>query len=230
MDRQLDAGEEAEIRREVKRLYYDAGDITGGDALNRAVSDASYAGSSRLARQAILDQYEPYIREDPAEAGQALRDVASLTLLLPTEVAAEIATITGETTTAADVWTLGWAKRGQVIEDGLGRNLPRYFRAIDRFGEDGIAVSIKSIDLNGATYQNFNRLSYTLNRYVDGVADFVGDPLAECPILPEQIKGRELWVAIPPNTFTGARRAAIEAVIERAKNLPDPVTVRVFPY
>jgi len=220
-------GEEAEIRREVKRLYYDVGDITGGDALNRAVSDASSAGSSRLARQAILDQYEPYTREDPAEAGQALRDVASLTLLLPPELAAEIATITGETATAADVWTLGWGARGMRISEALGANLKANFPVIDRF-VNGIVTSIKSIDLNARTYQNATRLLTRINRYVDEVAEFNGRDWGDERISRINISGRELNLAIPKGTGSVAQKIAIETARTRAQSLSVKLIVTPF--
>lgn len=63
--------------------------------------------------------------------------------------------------------------RGEMIERQLGQNLHKNFPVIDRF-QDGIATSIKSIDLNSATYQNPAKLTSVLTRYVDKVAEFKG--------------------------------------------------------
>jgi hypothetical protein len=51
------------------------------------------------------------------------------------------------------VWGLGPTARGNAIEVLLGGNLPRTFPVIDRF-LNGVATSIKSIDLRAITYQN----------------------------------------------------------------------------
>lgn len=75
--------EDAEaIRAEIKRYYYDVGDIQGGNALNRALSEALQDGPlSTKERQEFLKAYEPYTREDPAVIGQMFRDLATLGIL-----------------------------------------------------------------------------------------------------------------------------------------------------
>ena len=76
--------DERAIRAEIKRYYYDVGDIQGGNALNRAVSEALYFGPlDRKDREELLQTYEPYTKADPAEVGQMLRDLVSLGLIPP---------------------------------------------------------------------------------------------------------------------------------------------------
>jgi hypothetical protein len=53
------------------------------------------------------------------------------------------------------VWKLGWAARGRLIEKELGANLHPNFPVIDKF-RNGVATSIKSIDLNAATTEMLN--------------------------------------------------------------------------
>ncbi len=88
--------DERAIRAEIKRYYYDVGDVQGGNALNRALSEALQDGPlSTSGKQEFLKAYEPYTREDPAVVAQMLRDLLTLGLTPPLgsairlEVAAE---------------------------------------------------------------------------------------------------------------------------------------------
>ncbi|HXX52479.1 MAG TPA: hypothetical protein VEI98_14505 [Xanthobacteraceae bacterium] len=71
---------------------------------------------------------------------------------------------------AADLnpWEMGWAKRGDYLSEKLGANLPRTLKTIDIF-DNGVATSIKTIDLNAATYQDATRLTNRLNNYADNL-------------------------------------------------------------
>src|ERR1700691_2778950 len=86
--------------------------------------------------------------------------------------------------------TLGsWAgRRGDNIFDALLRDgsLPPGFRTIDNF-TNGIATSIKSIDLNAATYQDAARLTARLNNYIDQLADYEGGQLLDFTVDPSKI-------------------------------------------
>ncbi|WP_407118944.1 hypothetical protein [Bradyrhizobium sp. LMG 9283] len=70
------------------------------------------------------------------------------------------------------VWSLGSAARGRAIEQALGQNLPGNYPVIDSY-VNGVATSIKSIDLNAATYQNAMALTNTLNGYANSIANFI---------------------------------------------------------
>ncbi len=69
------------------------------------------------------------------------------------------------------LWKLNPFARGQQIEQALGHNLPSNFPVIDRF-ENGLATSIKSLDLDAAAYQSSATLNRALTGYVDKVAGF----------------------------------------------------------
>src|SRR5271169_6768422 len=75
--------------------------------------------------------------------------------------------------TGKSVWDLNPFQRGREIEQAIGTNLPSNFPTIDRF-ENGVATSIKSLDLEAPTYQSVSTLSRTLTNYIDKVADFAG--------------------------------------------------------
>ena len=98
--------------------------------------------------------------------------------------------------TSASPWLLKPFARGQAIETSLGQNLPKNFPVIDKF-ENGVATSIKSLDVNAASYQNAATLSRTLGGYIDDVAAFNGRSWAGVQISPGDILARGLDLAIP---------------------------------
>jgi hypothetical protein len=207
--------DEQAIRGEIKRLYYDVGDVLGGNALNKALTDALDAGTDEKARQEILDSIEIYARADPAEVAQFGRDLTTGALLSPPGAA-----IAAPIQVGKNIWKMGWATRGleaqRILGNGLGEELPPNFPVIDYFFK-GIATSIKSIDLNAATYQSAQRLSARLNSYVDQLAKFSGRTWAKVEVAPSAIRGRELNIAIPKGSVTATQRTAMDAAIERAK-------------
>ncbi len=113
------------------------------------------------------------------------------------------------------VWSLGNFTRGSTIERALGANLPRTFPTIDKF-INGVATSIKSVDLRAVTYQNPANLTRLLTNYVDKVAEFSGATLGEYAVNGSQITGRALEVAIPQGGMTAAQQAAINSVVSAA--------------
>ena len=237
--------DERAIRAEIKRYYYDVGDIQGGNALNRALSEVLQdAPLGTKEKQEFLKAYEPYTREDPAVIGQMFRDLVTLGILSLPAAAVEAAaeeTASVETTaeegveaeTAATqaapegVWRLGWAARGRVIERAFGANLPPNFEVIDRFSQ-GIATSIKSLDLTAATYQDPARLLSRINRYVDQLANFTGARQGVNEIRESQIMGRKLQLVVPGNVTTPIQRAALQRAAERAKSLGVELDVEPF--
>ncbi len=203
------ADEEA-IRAEIKRYYYDVGDTSGGDALNAALSNVLGPGVEYKDRQDILSGIEPYSQSDPtSDLSTDLLIGGGLLLLgmVPPAAAVE---------TASAAWELGWAARGLYFSDQLGANLPATFETIDSFA-DGVATSIKSVDLNAATYQDAARLTYRLNSYIDAMALYEGGELGDIVIAPSDISGRALSLAIPKGSVTAAQQAAIEAARARAQ-------------
>jgi len=139
--------DETAIRAEIRRYYYDVGDTVGGNALNAALSDVLEPGIGPKARQEILNSIAPYASSDPAEIAQARNLTVGGILLFsgrPPSAAA--------TDTPSEAWKLGWAARGIYFSERLGANLPANFETIDSFA-DGVVTSIKSIDLNAATYR-----------------------------------------------------------------------------
>jgi hypothetical protein len=124
------------------------------------------------------------------------------------------------------VWKLGPGPRGEAIEQAFGHNLPGNFPVIDRFN-NGVASSIKSIDLDGASYLTGNTLGNTLTRYVDKVAGFNGRTWADQVIRSSDIKGRALDVVVP-HSGSAAQQATLNQIIKYGST--KGVTVNVIPY
>ena len=124
------------------------------------------------------------------------------------------------------VWEMGSVLRGSTIERMLGANLPRTFPVIDKF-VNGVATSIKSIDLTAKSYQNAGALASKINGYVDKLAAFNGAKLGQAEVQGSKIASRELQLAIPSGSMTDAQRAVINASAKRAANLTNPVKITI---
>ena len=226
------------IRGEIRRLYYDAGDTQGGDALNRALSDALEA--TELSQRAeILERFEPYTREDPAQAaadatGLVGGILAPYGLLKPTKIVPEppIPVPPGVRNLPPLEPSKFWdeltpIERGRLIHEARPTSLPFNFRVIDDL--DGArAISTKTIDLRAPSYQSESRLFRKLNRYVDLLANFSEADLARAGIKDWPIRERELELVIPRNAWTGSQKSIISAATARA--LARGVKLRITPY
>jgi len=118
------------------------------------------------------------------------------------------------------VWQLPPVARGNAIEATLGGNLPSNFPTIDRFA-NGVATSIKSLDLNAATYQNAGRLTSRIAGYIDDVAAFPGAKLGDV-IVPGGVIQRALDLAIP-----GHGNAAQQQVLRQMVSYAESVGVHM---
>jgi hypothetical protein len=119
-------------------------------------------------------------------------------------------------------WELGWGERGKEAELwrlGGSRKYPFNAPTIDHFTEDGIVISIKSIDLNAPWYRDPINLSHRIDQYVDRLASFDGLNWGEFEIESGEIKGRVLDIVIPKNSGAAAQQQAITRSIERAERL-----------
>jgi RHS repeat-associated protein len=88
-----------------------------------------------------------------------------------TDLAMALSPAKGAMGGAQSVWELGPSARGFAIEGILGGNLPKAFPVIDKLA-NGVATSIKSIDLTAASYGKGNNLLNTLKGYINKLDDF----------------------------------------------------------
>jgi hypothetical protein len=222
--------DEQAIRAEIKRYFYDVGDQGSAAALNSALTVLLRPGITQDDRQRILDhQLDAFTRADPGAYAQT-RDWATGAALLAGGVPPVAAGETAAAEQASEAWTYGWARRGQYFDQLLrDGSLPSLFPTIDNF-TDGIATSIKSIDLNAATYQDAARLTYRLNEYVDKLGDYEGGSLLVTIVELPDISDRVLNLVVPKGAMTEVQRAAIEAARARALVAnPYPVKIIITP-
>jgi hypothetical protein len=214
--------DETAIRAEIKRQYYDVGDTTGGDALSSALSNVLGPGVEYKDRQKILDAIGPYSQSEADDQSTEFWIGVGLLLLSIVPPAAGV-----EAASAA--WDLPAFVRGKYF-DAMFRDgsLHPLSRTIDNFDEAGVATSIKSIDLNAPTYQDFGRLTSKFNKYIDSLDAYRGTDWGGDEIYDSAIKGRALSLIIPKGSMTAVQKAAIEAARARANSLGIDVIVTEF--
>jgi RHS repeat-associated protein len=121
---------------------------------------------------------------------------------------------------ARGAFSLAPIARGWAIEAALaakfGGGLPRNFPTIDRF-LNGVATSVKSMDLMSKTYQNTARLTSTLTGYIDKLAQFNGARLGGVRVEGGAITQRVLEVAVQAGAATPAQTAALQQAAAYAK-------------
>jgi hypothetical protein len=160
------------------------------------------------------------VLSDIAQVAERLKVI--LGARLSKAVTALVARLPGTSGDAADVafnqisaWSLKWSQRGLEIEAQLGGNLPRSFPTIDKW-ENGVATSIKSVDLSAPTYQNTGTLASRLRGYVDKVGGFDGATFDGTNIDDEEITARALEVAIQPGVASPSQLAVLEQLKQYA--------------
>lgn len=232
------------INSEIDRIFYRAGDFQDGNALHHALATV-LAQPDDTTRQQVLDDYEPIThRDDPGAGAELVTDLATDALFGPAlkpgaEAAAtaeEAAGAEGAAATAeaaSEVWKLGWAARGNKIEEALTADapetrLPPNFPVIDQW-DNGVATSIKSIDLNAATYQDAGRLGYRINNYIAKLADFDGATYGETAnVQGDDIVSRVLNLVVPKGSMTSVQKSALDAAVDRAKKVG--VSLKITPF
>jgi hypothetical protein len=243
--------DEKTIRAEIKRYYYDVGDIQGGDALNRALSNILDPGFDpnlhpeldREWRQAILNSIAAYAEADPAEMGLLQGGLPAFALPFPGVAAGAIEAVpqiaeeaappiegdalqirTYPGTLAIDRWALRWDQRGKYLEVLLGRTLDPNFPVIDAI-PDGAATSIKSIDLRAATYQNPRSLVQRLGDYINDLEEFNGGTWGADDVPENAIRSRVLSLAIPEGSMTEEQKIVIQGIRDWARTLKNPIDI-----
>lgn len=116
-----------------------------------------------------------------------------------------------------------WSRNPRSTERRIAATIISNYR---HFAE-GIATSLKSIDLNAVTYQDAARLTYRLNQYINKLSDYDGGSLLNKTILPGETKDRVLSLIVPKAAMTKEQRIVIEAARTRAKMKDNPVDLVV---
>jgi hypothetical protein len=106
----------------------------------------------------------------------------------------------------------GWLARGFIYEEMLGGNLVKNYPVIDKFVQ-GVATSIKTLDLGAKTYQNAGKVLSVLKGYINKLEAFEGANFAKVNTTNGAITEKILEVGIPK----GASAAQIEAIQSAVK-------------
>jgi len=93
---------------------------------------------------------------------------------------------------------------------------------------NGDAISNKSIDLNAATYRNFEGLLSRVNKHLSELEAYSGTEWGGDYILPSDIAGKVLRLIIPEGSMTAAQREAIKAATKIARSKGLRLIVREF--
>jgi hypothetical protein len=205
------------IRAELKRQFYDKGDTNGGNILNAALDNVLGPGIQRKDRQKILDALGPYSQSEQDDEYWMGIALLLLSLVPPLDIAEA----------PSFAWELGWAARGFYISEQRGANLPHNFPGIDKW-LNGVATSIKSIDLRAGTYQDAARLTYQINRYVDKLVLFDGATQGIWDVESSAIRVRLLDIVVPKGSMTMTHKAAFEAARLRAQGFGVDLIVTPF--
>jgi hypothetical protein len=126
------------------------------------------------------------------------------------------------------VWNVGPTTRGRIIEAALGHNLPSGFRIIDRFSDDGVATSIRSVDLGRITYHRPRALRRRIHGSIDQVAGFRGATFDGAVIRENHIRGRALDLVVP-HAGTTAQQQVISAAVRYGESRGVTVNVIIYP-
>ena len=193
---------------------------TLGSALSKSATEGFFKLWPRLGPQGMVGECAHLLFESPLSQPQMVRllEIAdgSITSL----------------TQATGGWLLHRFPRGFFFEELVARllgfeRLAPGFRTIDIFFQPtGRVISIKSLDVTAQTYQTISNLTYTVNRYVDLVSTYAGQATAHggVRIFPEEILLREVQLVVRPGA-SAAQQAALEAAVQRAAGLPQPVNL-----
>ena len=133
---------------------------------------------------------------------------------------------------AADsVWNLGAFARGWEIESrilGGMRRLAANFPVIDDC-VNGVATSIKSIDLTAATYNSAAHLTRVLGNYAHALSRFPGAFWGGVRITAADMTERVLVVAVEDGVATVEQMTVINDFVNKAKLLWPNIKVMIVP-
>jgi hypothetical protein len=125
-------------------------------------------------------------------------------------------TLTRGQAIANEVFALGPVVRGRIIEAlSASPEAFRNVRTIDNFA-NGVATSIKSIDVFAKTYQNLSALSSTLSGYVQRLASYQGGSIPGAFVRSEQIQRRVLQVVMPGGNLSRDQLEVLRRIQEEA--------------
>lgn len=126
------------------------------------------------------------------------------------------------------VWSLNALQRGRAIENMLGADASwaRNFPTIDKI-ENGVATSIKSMDLTASSYQKGNSVLNTLKGYVDSLSSFSSKTWGGTRVIEGQsYTSKALELAVQTGKGSESQWSQINQAIKYAQDNNINVTIR----
>lgn len=124
------------------------------------------------------------------------------------------------------IWGLNALERGREAESRLGGNLGWNFPKIDKL-ENGIATSIKSLDLTAPSYQKGNAVLNTLKGYINKLSSFSETTWGGATVREgEQFTSKALEIAVQTGKGTESQWNQISQAINYALQKDINVTIR----
>ncbi|WP_242835647.1 pilus assembly protein TadE [Ruminiclostridium josui] len=114
------------------------------------------------------------------------------------------------------VWDLENIKRGREIRRLQGANLPFNFPVISKY-DNGIATSIKSLNLDELYYHNTDNLQSKVKGYIKKLQEFNGGKRGSVTIDGSQIYKKELILVVPETNITSAQLQTLNKCIDIAE-------------
>lgn len=114
------------------------------------------------------------------------------------------------------VWNLDKIKRGREIRRLQGANLPFNFPVISKY-ENGLAASIKSLNLDEVYYHNTVNLQNKIKGYIRKLQEFNGGKSGSVTIDGSQVYRKELILVVPETDITGPQLKTLNNCVDIAK-------------
>ena len=121
----------------------------------------------------------------------------------------------------------GTTRRGLEIDKALGNNLGRTFKTFDNF-KDGVATSVKSVYLEGKTYQTGTGLYYKLNKDLKAINNFNYDLIKGIELRSGNINSRVLQIVINNQTLNNTQIENLKKISENANKMNIKVEVIIL--
>ncbi|WP_390891584.1 endonuclease toxin domain-containing protein [Fusobacterium necrophorum] len=121
----------------------------------------------------------------------------------------------------------GTTRRGLEIDKALGNNLGKTFKTFDNF-KDGVATSVKSVYLEGKTYQTGTGLYYKLNKDLKAIDNFNYDLIKGIELRSGDINSRVLQIIINNQTLNNTQIENLKKISENANKMNIKVEVIIL--
>lgn len=108
------------------------------------------------------------------------------------------------------VWDLLPFDRGKIIENVFGNNMPDKFEVLDILTEEGLGISIVSIDIMSATYADDQVLYNKIVEHIDKLNCFQGGEAGSVRVDAGHVKEKKLIVIIPSNGMTDQQQVVFQ--------------------